>query len=207
MKIKVCGMRDLENIHQLIDASPDYIGFIFYPKSKRYVGTDFDAKITQSIPSSIKKVGVFVNEDIDVLISACQKYKLDFVQLHGGESVAYCQKVYENNINIIKVFSIEEQFDFNEIKAFQAYITYVLFDTKCKEYGGSGEKFNWKIIENYKLSTPLFLSGGIDIDDVDDIKKIQNLNIHAIDINSKFEIEPALKDVEKVDSFIKTMNN
>ncbi len=202
LNIKVCGMKAPENIKQLIDIQPDYIGFIFYPKSKRYAGDSLQQETIQSIPASIKKVGVFVNESVENIEKRIQDYRLDFVQLHGDESIVFCRKLYAEKVQIIKTFQVYKDFDFNILDGYKEYCKYFLFDTQTPLYGGSGHKFDWQLLKNYDNEKPFFLSGGIDLDDADKIVNIQNLNIHAIDINSKFEIEPGLKNIEKIKRFI-----
>ncbi len=190
MKIKICGMKYPENILEVSQLLPDYLGFIFYEKSTRY----FDGEIPK-IPDSIKKVGVFVNAKQDEILSKIKKYNLDLIQLHGNESPEYCQNLKQEKIKIIKVFSIDDNFDFSELNNYEKVCDYFLFDTKGKLHGGNGITFNWKILENYTSKKPFFLSGGIGLEE---IKKINGLNlpIFAIDVNSKFEIKPGLKNVQ-----------
>lgn len=208
MKIKVCGMRNLENISSLLTLKPDFVGFIFYKKSKRFV-TDFPRI---QFPEETKKVGVFVNETIENVIATVEKYKLDFVQLHGNETSEYCENLWRHehskkivsefhSIGIIKAFSVDKNFDFNNTKQYKNYCDYFLFDTKGKEYGGNGVKFNWEILQNYKGKTPFLLSGGISKNDANEIKKIKHPAFVGVDINSGFEIEPALKNINEIKEF------
>lgn len=200
MKIKVCGMREAENISELIKLEPDYMGFIFYKKSKRFV-TSFP-KV--EIPSKIKKVGVFVNEAIDEVIEIVEKHQLEAVQLHGDESPEYCEELKVlliRDVEILKAFSVDDAFNFSNTEAYQKVCDYFLFDTKGKDYGGNGVKFNWQILQNYKGEVPFLLSGGISKIDVDDILKISHKDFAGIDINSGFEIEPALKNIEEIKEF------
>jgi len=202
MKVKVCGMRQLENIQEITQSSIDLMGFIFYPKSKRFVGEDFDPKIPHSIPKSIQKVGVFVNEDLEIVFEKYQKYNLDFVQLHGKESPEFCQELKKRSLGIIKVFSVGTEFDFSVLEAYKPHCDYFLFDTQTPDYGGSGQKFSWEILKKYDNEIPLFLSGGIGQNDALAIQELDFLNIEAIDINSRFEVEPALKNPVWIDKFI-----
>ncbi|MDF1516662.1 MAG: phosphoribosylanthranilate isomerase [Lutibacter sp.] len=197
MKIKVCGMRDKENISELIALKPDYIGFIFYDKSKRFV-VDFP-KI--DIPSSTKKVGVFVNGSIDEIIEKANKHNLDFVQLHGNETPEFCSALSANNIKIIKAFSVDENFDFSAIKLFERHVSLFLFDTKGNNYGGNGIKFNWELLQNYTGKTPFLLSGGISKNDSAEIMKFKHPAFLGIDINSGFELEPGLKNIKEIKEF------
>jgi phosphoribosylanthranilate isomerase len=197
MKIKVCGMRESENISELMTLKPNYIGFIFYEQSKRFV-SDFPQI---EIPSSVKKVGVFVNGSIDRIIEKANKHSLDFVQLHGDETVEYCEELAKKNIKIIKAFSVDENFDFSAIDFFEKHVSLFLFDTKGKNYGGNGVKFNWELLQNYTGKTPFLLSGGISRSDAAEIKKFKHPAFLGIDINSGFELEPGLKNINEIKEF------
>ncbi len=203
-KLKVCGMKNPDNIQQLVKLNPDFIGFIFYKKSKRYIGDSLGIS-SLDIPESIKKVAVFVNSSINEVKTIMIKHQLDFAQLHGDESPEFCLELKKAGIKITKAFQIDEDFDFSVLKQYDSACDYFLFDTKTNLYGGSGKKFNWRILEKYDNQKPFFLSGGIDLEDVDEIKKIYNLNIYAIDINSKFEVKSGMKDIDKIEKFIKDL--
>ncbi len=203
-KLKVCGMKNPDNIQQLVKLNPDFIGFIFYKKSKRYIGDSLGIS-SLDIPESIKKVAVFVNSSINEVKTIMIKHQLDFAQLHGDESPEFCLELKKAGIKITKAFLIDEDFDFSVLKQYDSACDYFLFDTKTNLYGGSGKKFNWRILEKYDNQKPFFLSGGIDLEDVDEIKKIYNLNIYAIDINSKFEVKSGMKDIDKIEKFIKDL--
>ena len=207
LKLKVCGMSDAANVRELVKLSPDYIGFIFYAQSKRFVGEDFDESVISVIPSNILKVGVFVNAEVDYIKQKIKKYNLDLVQLHGDETPDFCRIIKQDGISIIKTFSIDEDFNFKIIDSYKPYCEYFLFDTKSPDYGGAGKKFDWNILLNYDNEKPVFLSGGIDNGDIEEIKKISlKLNIHAIDINSRFELKPGLKDILKIKQFKDNLN-
>jgi phosphoribosylanthranilate isomerase len=188
-KLKICGMKYPDNIVEVSQLLPDYLGFIFYEKSSRF----FDGEIPE-ISKSIKKVGVFVDATLEEIISKIKKYDLNAVQLHGNETPEFCKNIKQENIEIIKVFSVNDDFDFEVVKPFGAVSDYFLFDTKGKLPGGNGITFNWQILEKYNSIKPFFLSGGIGIEDIEKIKQM-NLPIYAIDVNSKFEIEPGLKNI------------
>ena len=198
LKIKVCGMREHENIDQLIRLKPDFIGFIFHEKSLRNVTEVPKTKI----PKNIKKVGVFVNKSIDFILNKTAKFNLDFVQLHGDESPEFCKKLHQKKIPVIKAFNIDLTFDFKKPEKYQAYCSYFLFDAKGKLAGGNGILFDWTILQNYKNKTPFLLSGGIDETMANQIKNFTHPQFKGIDINSKFEIKPALKDIKKIKKMI-----
>ena len=203
IKIKVCGMREPDNIRQLVNLHPDFIGFIFYPKSKRYVGEFIDRMILSLIPPSIKKVGVVVDESFETLINLVKNNHLDYLQLHGNESPELCMQLKNFGIRIIKAFSMDDQFDFSVCESYLKGCDYFLFDTKCDTKGGSGKKFNWEMLDNYTLNQPFFLSGGIGEEDIIEIQKLmQKKNIFAVDINSRFEIEPGLKNIPMTERFL-----
>ncbi|MDX2189781.1 MAG: phosphoribosylanthranilate isomerase [Bacteroidota bacterium] len=202
MKLKVCGMLDSLNIKELIQLSPDFIGFIFYNLSKRNATHILDPHFTNSIPPQIKKIGVFVDEEIIQIKKIVEKYHLDGLQLHGNELPQYCEEVKKSipGLNIIKAFGMDDQFDFETLNEYAKCCDYFLFDTKGKSAGGNGIKFNWNILTKYHLKTPYFLSGGIDLGDINDIIKMQKTQpqLYAIDVNSKFELSPGLKDLSKI---------
>ena len=206
MKLKICGMKYPDNILEVGSLLPDYMGFIFWEKSARY----FDGALP-NLPQSIKKTGVFVNASQEDIVSKVSQYDLQAVQLHGLESVAFCQGLKEylgNSIEIIKVFSVDSEFDFNQLVPFETVCDYFLFDTKGKLPGGNGTTFDWKVLEKYPSQKPFFLSGGIGLDEIDLVNEIvkTDLPIYAIDVNSKFEIEAGLKDKEKLDRFKQKIN-
>ena len=225
MKLKVCGMKYVENIQQVAALQPDYLGFIFYEKSKR----NFEGIIPE-LPSAIKKTGVFVNEILAIVISMVEEYRLDAVQLHGDESVEYILElkaqlaerkelfieenkqitkkknqhfIAETAIEIIKVFGIKDTFDFDILKPYVAVVDYFLFDTKGKERGGNGTKFDWTVLKKYPFEKPFFLSGGIGLEDVVEVQKTihSDLPIYALDVNSKFESAPGVKKIEELKEF------
>ena len=225
MKLKVCGMKFIENIEEVAALQPDYLGFIFYEKSKR----NFEGIIPE-LPKSIKKTGVFVNEYVEIVISLVEEYQLDAIQLHGDESLEYIKElqiqlterralfieenkhqkkkknkhfISDEKVEIIKVFGIKDEFNFDLLKPYLEFVDYFLFDTKGKERGGNGTKFDWSVLEKYPFEKPFFLSGGIGITEIVEVQKIINsdLPIYALDVNSKFEIRPGLKNVNEVKNF------
>lgn len=190
MKLKICGMKYPENIVEIAQLRPDYLGFIFYEKSERY----FDGKLPK-IDKYIQKVGVFVNATLEEILEKIKHYDLQLIQLHGNETSEFCLLLKQSNVTIIKAFSVDDDFDFEVIQPYESVCDYFLFDTKGEKPGGNGTVFNWKILQYYPSQKPLFLSGGIGLGDIEKIKKM-NLPIYAIDVNSKFEIKPGLKNTQ-----------
>jgi len=194
-------MKHAANIAAVAELHPDYLGFIFYSKSPRFI-SEVSAELIKYIPSSIKTTGVFVDEDIETVKAYIFKYNLKAVQLHGKESEAYCREIKLTGVAVIKAFGIGENFDFSQLSTYLAVVDYFLFDTQTPQHGGSGKVFDWKLLENYTLDKPYLLSGGIDLNHAEHIKEINDSRLHAVDINSKFEVEPGLKDAGKIEKFI-----
>ncbi|SHJ08136.1 phosphoribosylanthranilate isomerase [Flavobacterium terrae] len=192
MKLKICGMKYEENIKDVAQLHPDYMGFIFYEKSPRY----FDGNLP-ILSKSTQKVGVFVNAFLDDILDKIRRYNLQFVQLHGNETPSFCKAFKKTGAKVIKVFSVNENFNFDTIEPYESVCDYFLFDTKGKYHGGNGVSFDWNLLKNYPSKKPFFLSGGIGVEEIEKIKKM-NLPIHAIDVNSKFEIEPGLKNTQLI---------
>ncbi len=210
MKIKVCGMRDPQNILSLAELKPDYMGLIFYPQSKRYVA-DPDKKILASLPASISLTGVFVDEPLDQIIQRVIDYDLKVVQLHGGESPGYCMnlrtKLNELRpaklIELIKAFGIYPGFDFSTLEPYNEVVDYFLFDTKTSEHGGSGIAFDWAILDQYQGEKQFFLSGGLSPENIKGLFNLATKKIYALDLNSRFETEPGVKNIESLRSAFK----
>lgn len=202
--IKVCGLRDPANIKQVSELHPDYMGFIFYPKSQRYVGDHF---VVPEIPKAITKVGVFVNESTDVISRLAEKCSIDHVQLHGDETPPQCDELKALGFTVIKAFGVSEYFDFNVLNRYKGRCNYFLFDTEGKSYGGTGRSFDWDVLQKYDQEVPFFLSGGLSLVNAENALNIKSMNIHALDVNSKFEIEPGVKDVAKLDELFKLRIN
>lgn len=195
-------MRDPENLQQLAALGLDYIGFIFYGPSKRFVA-DMDPQLTKQLPAGIKPTGVFVDQSLEEVMALTQQYGLAAVQLHGKESPEYCRIIKEqfHNIEVIKAFGVNEQFNFDVLSTYQGVVDYFLFDTQTEGHGGSGKTFDWTMLENYHLEVPYFLSGGIGIEQLPMIKAIADPRLHAVDVNSRFETVPAMKDIELLTTF------
>jgi phosphoribosylanthranilate isomerase len=204
MKVKVCGMREPENLKQIVALQPDYLGFIFYKESKRYCGGSITPELLTELPASIKKVGVFVNETTEVILDIVTKYKLDVVQLHGRETPRQCQELKNSGLEVIKAFSVDDSFVFENTLLYERSCDYFLFDTRGNNYGGNGTVFDWEILKGYLSNKPYFLSGGLNLENLKsrEFERIRPKPF-ALDVNSGFEIEPGLKDVEKVKELIK----
>lgn len=201
MKLKVCGMRDVENIKALIELKPDFMGFIFYDKSPRFVGNDLDVELMNSIPREIKKVGVFVNATVDFILQNVRKYGLNYVQLHGNEMPDFCKNLRLKGVNIIKAFRVDNDFIFSQVNNYKPHVDFFLFDAKGDGYGGNGISFDWSILKKYDNQKPYFLAGGVSLENIDVLETIIP-QPYALDVNSKFEIEPAVKDIEKLEELL-----
>ncbi|MDF0715513.1 phosphoribosylanthranilate isomerase [Muricauda sp. 334s03] len=213
MKLKICGMN--HNPEEVAALQPDYLGFIFWEPSSRYFSGEIPA-----LPSSIKKVGVFVDAPLEEVLEKIGHYQLDAVQLHGKESAEYCHELKERflsfrvqskNLEIIKVFSIKDDFDFDVLNDFEAACDFFLFDTKGKLPGGNGYTFDWSILKQYPSDKPYFLSGGIGLDSKEKLQSFLNSpaseNCFAIDVNSKFETAPGLKNIDDIKVFIESLKS
>lgn len=200
MIIKVCGMRDEENIRQLEQLDIDWMGFIFFSESPRFVGPKLSY-----LPKKVKKIGVFVDQIPQIISELAKQNHLEMIQLHGSEPPWYCINLQEEGYKIIKSFGIDTDgyIPNAQLNAYEGKCDYFLFDTKTKLHGGSGKRFNWERLKDYDGDTPFILSGGISPEDSEEIKSIKHPKFAGIDINSCFEIEPAYKDIEMIKSFIK----
>jgi len=196
--VKICGMRDMENIRMAASFLPDYMGFIFYAESPRFVGIDF--KVPEDLPKSIRRVGVFVNETTDNVIDRARHAGLDSIQLHGSESGEECSILKSAGFTVIKVFSIDKYFDFSVTKPYVSSVDYFLFDTKGKYYGGNANTFEWDILKRYDQEVPFFLSGGISPENVESVRPLRDMNLYALDVNSGVEEMPGVKSADKLES-------
>ena len=199
-KVKVCGMRSAENIRKVESLGIDMMGFIFYPKSSRHV-----SKCPDYLPTKCKRVGVFVDENIEAIRKIADDYALDFIQLHGHESPELISRLslLTPHLSIIKAFNIATKEDLEATAAYEGLVDYFLFDTKGTSVGGNGEKFDWSVLEAYCGNTPFLLSGGIGPDDAERIKSFHHPRCIGLDLNSRFETAPGLKDINKLKEFIK----
>ncbi len=197
-------MKYKANIEAIAALKPDYMGFIFSENSPRHMNEPLS-----EIPQGIKKVGVFVDTSLENVKKTTQAYGLDLVQLHGQESPEFCRELQNKAGKIIKVFSIKNTFDFGQLARYESCVDYFLFDTKGPNPGGNGYCFDWTVLENYNLKTPYFLSGGIGCDKIKVLNEFRKSasaeHCHAIDVNSKFELKPAVKDPIKLKTFIQKL--
>lgn len=201
LKLKICGMTQAANIAAVAALQPDYMGFIFYQKSPRCI-SQVSAELIKYVPLAIKTTGVFVNEELPIVKQHIAKHNLKAVQLHGTESADFCAQLKQTGVEVIKAFGVDANFDFSQLQPYLNEVDYFLLDTQTPAHGGSGKVFDWRLLDHYTLEKPFFLSGGIDLLHVAAIKAIQNRWLYAVDINSKFEFEPGLKNVEKIKKFI-----
>lgn len=197
MRIKVCGLRMPDQVTQL-DGLVDFLGFIYYPNSSRF---------STSSPSSqsSERVGVFVNEKIEVIISTVEQNELTMVQLHGSESLATVREI-RRHVQVIKAFGIHEKFDFLEIEAYAEHVDFFLFDTASQNHGGSGKSFHWGLLDKYKGEVPFFLSGGISPDSLENIRRFDHPFFYGLDLNSGFELTPGNKNISKIHQFLQALN-
>lgn len=213
MKVKVCGLREPENIEAIVDLGVDYVGFIFYERSSRFVGKTKLANWlneNESLFSKARKVGVFVNAEVDYILNTVHDYKLDYVQLHGNESAGYCRELKLlwsastlRKAHIIKAFSIDSDFDFRITDAYADSCPLFIFDTGGqKQHGGTGMKWDWTKLDQYRSPVPFLLSGGIGPDDAEAIRGLTHPQFAGVDLNSRFEEKPGLKDPLLLRKFI-----
>ena len=202
LKIKICGMRDPDNIHSISLLLPDYMGFIFYPRSRRYAG-ELSPSVIAKLPGKITKVGVFVNLPAGDTLSSCRQMGIRTVQLHGDESPDYCKEMQDNGMCVIKVFSIGSQDGFKGMSAYHDSCDFYLLDTASEEYGGSGKQFDWKRLNEYDQDKPFFLSGGIGPGDAERILELKHPELFGVDLSSRFETEPGIKSRDELAVFIR----
>lgn len=222
VKLKVCGMK--YNPVEVASLQPDYLGFIFYDKSRRF----FQGEIPK-LPSGVRKVGVFVNASLEDISEKIKEHQLDVIQLHGDETPEFCEKLFAqcqtelieveveievempalSAVEVWKVFGINDSFDYGVLRPYEKVIDKFLFDTQSKERGGTGKTFNWDVLKNYPSKKPFILSGGIGLEEIEELKKIlqTELPIYAVDVNSKFESKPGLKNITDLKTFIKLLKN
>lgn len=204
-KIKICGLKHPENIRGVLSLQPDYIGFIFHPGSKRFVG-QLEATWVARL-KGVKKTGVFVNADIDHVKATASQYAFQAIQLHGNESPAYCADLKDNHVEIIKAFGINAHFDWAKLADYEGVTDYYLFDTQSAQHGGTGIRFDWKLLHGYRSDKPFFLSGGIGAENIADALLLGDSRLYALDLNSRFETEPGIKDIVLLKRTLQTIND
>ena len=193
-------MREAENIREVEQLKVDMIGFIFYPKSPRCL-----YELPAYMPVKAKRVGVFVNEDKKEIEIFADRFSLDYIQLHGNESPEYCHSLRATGLRLIKAFSIARRKDFENIGTYEESCDYFLFDTKCEQHGGSGNQFDWSMLNSYKGKKPFLLSGGINLYSPPTLKELRHPQLAGFDLNSRFETKPGLKDVERLRHFLEEL--
>lgn len=205
MKIKVCGLKYPDNIKAVAALNPDYMGFICYDRTPRYIDA-LSADVLATIPAFIHKTGVFVNETAETIDSLIDQYDFDTIQLHGDESPEFAA-AFKGRVTVIKAFGVDNDFDFDKLNVYASHVDYFMFDTKTSIYGGSGKAFNWRILDKYTLNIPFFLSGGISPDNIEEVKNITHPQFYAVDLNSRFEDEPGLKNIPKLEKAFDIIKN
>jgi phosphoribosylanthranilate isomerase len=203
MLIKICGMRYMENIQSVSRYHPDFMGFIFYPQSPRYVKEDESLPVIQA---NIKKVGVFVDQSWEEMIHLIDKHKLDGVQFHGHESEEMTARMKQRGLIVIKAFRIDRDFDFSLLSRYEAAVDYFLFDTKGKVPGGTGQTFDWSLLQYYSGSVSFLLSGGLSEQNIQQAVELKHARLAGVDLNSGVEISPGIKDLKKLSRVIQTIN-
>jgi phosphoribosylanthranilate isomerase len=196
MKIKVCGLREAGNIEAVAALKPDYMGFIWYTQSPRYVYR-LPKDVLANLPADIVKTAVFVNENVDIINALIHEFDFNAVQLHGHESPETCAEL-KQEVQVLKAFGVDEQFDFGQLQVYAGKVDYFLFDTKTEKHGGSGRIFNWDVLNEYTLDVPFFLSGGLSLENLAEIKNIKHPAFYGVDLNSRFETTPGMKDIDKL---------
>jgi len=205
-KIKICGLRDRANIEEVLTLQPDYIGFIFHPTSKRFVGSALDAAWVATL-KDVNTTGVFVNAGLDQVTAAIDRYGFRAVQLHGNETPKYCATLQKTGVTVMKAFGIDDRFDWLQVNDYEDATDFLLFDTQSNQHGGTGIRFNWELLEGYTLSKPFFLSGGIGPENIREAFAMNDPRLYALDLNSKFETAPGMKNIPLLKQTLQTLND
>jgi phosphoribosylanthranilate isomerase len=202
MLVKVCGLQQYENTTAVVRLKPDLAGVILYPPSKRYVGTQLGMQVEQIKASQSQLVFVTVNHNEEELCKLVSEYSPDYVQLHGDESIDYCQRIRRHKVNVIKAIPVENENSFKDAALYDSHVDVLLFDTSCKTYGGSGRSFNWNLLQHYQGKTDFLLSGGIAPQHHSVIQELAHPKLIGVDINSCFEDAPGVKNIELISQFL-----
>ena len=205
MKIKVCGLRDKDNIQAVAALAPDYMGFICYEPSPRYA-KDISRHMLADLPSSLYKTAVFVNEEQETINKLIDTFGFNAIQLHGNESPEFSNS-FRDKVTVFKAFGLNADFDFEQLNNYANKVDYFLFDTKTDLHGGSGKTFDWHVLDKYKLDTPFFLSGGLSLDNLEEVNTITHPQFYGVDLNSKFETSPGVKDIDKLKEAFNMLKN
>ena len=205
MKIKVCGLRDNNNIKAVAALGPDYVGFICYGPSPRYIN-DMPADVLANLPASMYKTGVFVDESKETIDKLIADYGFNAIQLHGNESPEFANS-FRAKVTVLKAFGLNSDFDFEQLNNYANKVDYFLFDTKTDMHGGSGKTFDWSILDKYELNIPFFLSGGLSLYNLDEVNAIDHPQFYGVDLNSKFETSPGVKDIDKLKKAFSMLKN
>ncbi|MDO7845934.1 phosphoribosylanthranilate isomerase [Hymenobacter sp. M29] len=205
MLVKVCGMRDATALTDVAKLEPDFLGFIFAPKSPRFVGEALAAEQVRTLPPNIWKVGVFVNESTENILATAHRYGLAAVQLHGQETPAQCEELNEAGLLVMKAFSVGEKVDFDALLPYVPYCDFFLFDTKGAAPGGNGATFNWNLLSTYNLPVPYFLAGGLGLEHAAELSALNLPGLAGVDLNSGFETAPGVKDAGRVAEMLKVL--
>jgi phosphoribosylanthranilate isomerase len=203
MQIKICGLKHRDNIEAVTALKPDYVGFICYAPSPRFA-SELDDETLAVVPETISKTAVFVNETAEAIHQLIDKYHFYAIQLHGNEDPEFCAE-FKDKVTVFKAFGIDRDFDFERLNQYVGSVDFFLFDTKTDKHGGSGKSFDWSLLDKYKLDVPFFLSGGLSLDNLEEVKSIKHPQFYGVDLNSRFEIEPGLKDIEKLKDAFKLL--
>lgn len=204
MKIKVCGLRDRDNIKAVAALAPDYMGFICYESSPRYVN-DLPVDVLADLPAAIYKTAVFVDERKETINGLIDTFGFNAIQLHGSESPEFANS-FRDKATVFKAFGLNADFNFERLNSYADKVDYFLFDTKTDLHGGSGKTFDWSILNKYKLNIPFFLSGGLSLDNLEEVNTITHPQFYGVDLNSKFETSPGVKDIEKLKKAFDMLN-
>lgn len=202
LKLKVCGLTQKSNLGAVVASGVDFAGLIFYPRSPRYMADKLLSADLDAFRDDIPFVGVFVNDDINVLIETAKSYSLNIIQLHGNESPAYCQQVREQGFQVMKVFGVGESFDFSQLEPYLPFTDFFLFDTQSPQHGGTGISFKWSMLKGYPYDKPFWVGGGVGVENLPSLLSLQLPHLYAVDMNSALEISPGLKDISKVEASV-----
>ena len=203
--VKVCGMRDAAALAAVAALGPDFLGFIFAPKSPRFVGEALAPEQVQALPPAVWKVGVFVNETTENILATAQRFGLAAVQLHGHETPAQCEELNEAGLLVMKAFSVGKAVDFDALLPYVPYCDFFLFDTKGAAPGGNGAIFDWNLLQTYNLPVPYFLAGGLGLEHAAELAALRLPGLAGVDLNSSFETAPGVKDAGRLEQMLEAL--